>query len=140
MNQETPQPQGGRKIAGGRKLAEWVTLGLSALLLTGIAAFLLREALRPQTPFVPVAVRPLWGLVERHEKKYFVPFEVKNQGRHTLRELNIEVTFVQDGKSESRDMLIDYLGKGSQQTLFMVFDADPKKLQIKAAPTVYRLD
>jgi uncharacterized protein (TIGR02588 family) len=142
MNEHSAEENsgGGRKASAVRKAAEWVTLGCSSLLILVLAGFLLWSALQPHPPFVPATARPLWELVEQKDKKYFLPIQIQNRGRQTLRELNIEVSFQQDGKAESRDVLVDYLGEGSRQTIFVVFDADPKTLNVKAAPTFYRLD
>jgi len=129
-----------RHASTGRQLAEWVTLLASSVLVFGLAGFLVVQALQPHSKYVPVRATPRFEHIEKQGKQYFLPIEVENRGRRTIREVNIEVKWSEAGKPQSRDVPIDYLGEQSSQTAIVIFDADPKLLRIQAAPTYYRLD
>jgi len=126
---------------GPRKLAEWVSLGISVALIFGLAGYLLMEALKPHPAYVPVKVQPLLKQVREEENRFILPVEVTNQGRRTLRDLTIEIEFRPDGgKPESREVTIDYLGERSKQEIYVYFDRHPRALQVQARPLTYRLD
>lgn len=137
---DTPGSSSGRQASTGRKLAEWVTLLISGVLVFGLAGFLLVQALRPHPKYVPVRATPRFEHVQKQGRQFFLPIEVENRGRRTIREVNIEVKWMEQGKPQSRDVPIDYLGEQSSQTAIVIFEADPRNLRVEAAPTYYRLD
>jgi uncharacterized protein (TIGR02588 family) len=125
----------------GRKLAEWVTLSLSALTVAGVAAFLVYEALRGDPPLVPVHVRVLADQAQRAAGRYVVPVEVRNDGRQTLKDLKVQVRYRSpDGKPQTNDFLIDYLGEGTRQKVYLYFDRHPSELQVEAEPLAYQIE
>jgi len=134
------QSQSGHRASTGRKLAEWVTLLISSVLVFGLAGFLLIQALQPHSKFVMMRATPRFENTEKQGRQYFLPIEVENRGRRTVREVNIEVKWKEQGKPQSRDVPIDYLGERSRQTIILIFDSDPKLLRVEAVPTYYRLD
>ena len=136
---QTEAPSG-RRASAGRKLAEWVTLAVSCVLVFGLAAFLLVQALKPHSKFVAVRATPRFEHVEKQGSQYFLPIEIENRGQRTIREVNIEVKWVEQGKAQSRDVLVNYLGEKSRQTTIVILERDPQSLRIEAAPTFYRLD
>lgn len=124
----------------GRKVAEWVTLGLSVVIVTGLAGYILYQALREDAPYIPAEVRPLMDQVGREGGKYFLPVEVHNRGRRTLRDFRAELTYrTTDGKQETRDIKIDFLAERARETRYFYFDQDPRGLQVEARPLGYGL-
>ena len=131
----------GRGRSGPRKLAEWVSLGISAALIATLAGYLVYQGLQPQPPYVAAEAQVLMNRVLEKDGKYILPIEVVNHGRLTLRELNVEVEYRgPDGKQETREFTIDYLGEQSKQKIYLYFDQHPRDLQVKAEPLTYRLD
>lgn len=134
-------PADKRGRPAGRKLAEWVTLTLSALLVLGVAAYLVYEALRETAPFASVEVQVRTERAQQKGGRYIVPVEVRNGGRQTLKDLKLEVTYRwADGAAERGDVLIDYLGERSSHTVYLYFDRAPEDLQVTATPFAYQLD
>ena len=84
------QGQGGPP-AGGRKLAEWVSLGGSSLLVAGIAGFLVYQAILGESEYVPATVTPQPNEVREVGGWYVLAVEVRNHGRRTLRGFTGEV-------------------------------------------------
>ena len=132
----------GARRPGRWKVAEWVTFVTCLLLVAGVASFLAYEATREHSPFVPVGLKPLIDRVHTRDARYYLPVEVTNQGRRTLQRLKVAVTYRSpDGRKESRDFEIDYLGERETQKVYVAFEDDPRGLaELKAIPLVYRLD
>ena len=135
---EQPTP----KRRARRRVAEWVSLGVSVILIAAIAAYLVYHGLRPRSPFVPVEVRVEPDRSERRAERYIVPVTVKNLGDHTLRDLRITVEHQPrgGGESQSQDFDIDYICERAEQRIFVYLDEDPKTLTIEARAAQYRLD
>ena len=127
--------------ARGRLLAEWVSLGISLLLILGVAGFLLYEALQPSPPYVPAQARALVEETRPQDDRYIMPVEVHNGGERTLREIKIELEYTSpDGKRETRDATLDYLGERSRDRVYFYFDDDPRGLHVQAKPVTYRVE
>jgi uncharacterized protein (TIGR02588 family) len=126
---------------GGRLLAEWVSLVASALLILGLAGFLLYEAVQPDDPYIGAQVRPLLDQTRQEDGRYILPVEIRNPGQRTFRDLKVEVEYVSpEGKPETQDATLDYLGEGSRQRVYFYFDEDPRGLKAKAEARVYRVE
>jgi uncharacterized protein (TIGR02588 family) len=131
----------GGQRSGPRRLAEWVSLGISMALILGLAGSLLYEALQPHPPYVPAEVKPLIAEIREESDRYILPIQVANHGERTLRDLTVEVEYLSpDGKTETRDITIDYLGERSEQKVYTYFDRHPRDLHVRARPISYRLD
>ena len=125
----------------GRKFAEGVTLALSALVVAGVAGFLVYEAIRGDPPAVPISVRVLSDQAREHEGGYVVPIEVRNNGRKTLKDVKVLVTRrPPGGEPQSHDFLIDYLPERSSQTIYLTLDRSPSDLRLEAKPFSYQLE
>lgn len=130
-----------KRAATRRKTAEWVTMIGSLLVVLAVAAFLVHEIAGPDSPYVPVAIRPRLDQVERREERWLLPVEVENRGRRTLQGFKGEVTFEAPGGERDRlEIEIDFLGEGSTQRHYLSFDRDPRELRLDARPLAYHVD
>jgi uncharacterized protein (TIGR02588 family) len=154
-NEERPQPKRGQEEKnekdegqgkkqgsnGGRKLAEWVSLGISILLIVGTAGYLIYQMFLPRSPYLRLTVKPLIAEVRQQGKQYILPVEVSNNGRRTIRELTVEVKQeTPEGQQSTREIKIDYLGEKSRQKAYLTLEQDPRSMKIEAAPSYYLLD
>jgi uncharacterized protein (TIGR02588 family) len=131
----------GRRAGASRRFAEWISLGISAVLLLSLAGYLILQALAPDSPYLLAEARPLTEEVQQKGDRFILPIEISNRGRRTLRELKVEVGVTEPGgRSETRELQIDYLGEQSAQTVFLYFEQDPRALQIEARPVHYLID
>lgn len=122
----------------GRTIAEWVTLGLSAAIVAGLAGYMLYHALRSDAPYVPAEVRPLMDQVSQEGDTYFLPVEIHNNGRRTLRDFTAELTYrTPDGSRQTREIKLDFLAERARETRYFYFDHDPRDLQVEARPVGY---
>lgn len=125
----------------GRRIAEWVTLGLSILIVTVLAAYLVYHAVREDSRFVPVEIRPLLDQARSEGGRYILPVEIQNNGRRTLVDFTAEITYGGGGagKQQRQEIKIDFLAERARATRYLYFDADPRGLGVKATPLHYGL-
>lgn len=136
----TEEPKQHRR-GTGRKLAEWVTMGLSGLLVLTVAVCLVYQAVQEDSPFAPTEVRVLAELAHRTRGKFIVPVKVRNHGRRTLQDFKVRVRYRSpQGGEETGDFTIDFLGGGATQRVYLYFDRHPRELGVKAEPFEYRLE
>ena len=137
MNDSTTQQERPTR----RKVAEWVTLCASILLIASVAGYLVYDLLRPQRPTVPVEVRVLTDQARAEGDLYVVPMEVHNRGSRTLSDLKVLVNWQSRGGGETKrqDVTIQYLGEGASTKAYLYFDQHPRELHINAQPFGYQL-
>ena len=141
-DEEGPEEDSGAKDRpAGRKLAEWVTMGVSLLVVAGVAGVLGYQATREKHAFVPAEMTPLLEEVREVKGQYILPIEVTNRGGRTLQGFKARVTsHPAQGPAEDRDFEIDYLGEGATQKIYLYFDRHPRDLRVRAQPLGYRLE
>ncbi len=124
----------------GRKLAEWITFLISAALILAVAGYMLYQGSRDESPIIVPEIRPLYDQAQRQGAQYVLPVEVRNTGDRTLRDLKVEAAYTGvEGKEQTREHIIEYLGERARETLYFYFDADPKELDLTFRPHVYHL-
>jgi uncharacterized protein (TIGR02588 family) len=126
----------------GRTVAEWVSLGLSALLILGLAGFLLFEATRPSSPHVFPVIQPLPDNSRSDGSLHTLPVEVRNTGSKTLRDLRLVLSYKgAGGNTEESDLEIGYLGESSSTTVYFYLGEDPRGVKdLKVRPEHYRVE
>jgi uncharacterized protein (TIGR02588 family) len=130
----------GRRTAG-RLVAEWISLGISVLLILGLSGYLAWQALGTESSYIPVRVQPLWGEVRPQDGRFVVPIQVENQGSQTVRDLRIGISYVgEEGEAVEQDTTIDYLGEKSTTRIFVYTPTDPRQAQLEVTPSLYHLE
>ena len=133
--------KGSSTRATGRKLAEWVTFAISALLVLAVAGYLAFEATRDDEPTVPIDVRVLSDQGSQKNNGYVIPVEVHNRGRRTLRALQLRLSYLAgDGSEQADDFTIDYLSEQAKQTVYIYLDRQPGESPITVRPVAYQLE
>jgi uncharacterized protein (TIGR02588 family) len=130
----------GPRTAGPRRIAEWVSFGISLALVAAVVSHLVARSLEPAPEAIQTHVRPLLDRVARQEGRFVVPFEVRNGSSRAVRDLQIRIRYEAEGRPESMDVLIDYLGQASVQIVYGYFREDPRSLSLTAESVAYRLD
>ncbi len=111
---EGEEDRGAKDRPAGRKFAEWVTMGVSVLVVAGVAGVLGYQAMREKHAFVPIELTPLPDQVREVNGQSILPLEVKNRGGRTLQGFKARVTsHPAQGPAEEREFEIDYLGEGA---------------------------
>ena len=141
MSEDNDQPGNGDRSVT-RTLAEWVSLGVSCLLIVALAGFLVYEMVRGNDPYNLARTAAQADAARQVEAVFILPVDVENTGRRTLRDLEVELAYTPPGKQqpERATKKIDYLGEGSTQTLYFYLDHDPRQMSVHVRPLHYRLD
>jgi uncharacterized protein (TIGR02588 family) len=141
VSKETGIQTGGRERSSARKLAEWITLSASIILVAAVAGYLLYDWTRPQQPSVPVEVRVLSNDARLEAGRYVVPIEVRNRGNRTLHNLKLHVYWKStESITTMGEFSVDYLGERAHETAYLYFDRHPRDLEIEVRPFAYQLE
>jgi uncharacterized protein (TIGR02588 family) len=110
----------------GRSLAEWVSFGIAATILLGVAGLVLFYWLTvPLGPAV-ISISPLDEIREVGEQ-FYVPFVVGNGGGNTAASVQLIGEVRMGGEVvEQSQLQINYLAGGEQQQGVFVFRHDPR--------------
>lgn len=106
-----------------RTRPEWITFGVSALILMVVVGLLVGRAFHTEATAAPVADRP--GAPRQVGDQFFVPVEIVNRGDLGAAEVQVVAELTIDGNTTSGDQVIDFLGGGETQELTFVFADDP---------------
>ncbi len=124
-----------------RRLAEWISLGVSVVLLVATASYLVVQGLRGQSAFVPVTVTVLENEAATVASQYILPIEVHNLGQQTIRAFTGEISIpLSDDETESHEFTIDYLGVRAREKVYVYFDHDPRCRDVRAKPLTYQVE
>jgi uncharacterized protein (TIGR02588 family) len=107
---------------------EWITFGVSAVVLFVVVATLVGLAFRESAAAEPVARLP--GPVREVDGQFFVPVDIVNRGDEGAAEVQVLAELTIGGETTSGDQVIDFLGGGEVQQLTFAFDDDPASGEI----------
>lgn len=129
------------ETASGRKLAEWISLIASGLVIVAISTALIYKGLQENGPIVQLNATPLLNEVQETSGRFVLPVRVKNHGGTTVHDLKVELSYQpEDDAPQTTDSLIDYLGEHSEHILYFYFERDPRELAVEVRPASYRLE
>lgn len=132
---------GERAARGPRRVAEWITFGVSLALVLALAAHLAWRLREPASERVDARVAPRFAEVTEQAGRYVLPLDIVNSSARTIRDLQVRIDYRgEGGERRSLDVLVDYLGQGSQQVVYTYFRLDPRTLSVRAEAISYRVD
>lgn len=123
-----------------RLLAEWISFGISLLLILALTGFLVFEALQRHDKALPIEIEVETRQITQAGGQYVLPVRVRNTGHRTMRKLIVRVGFEGPGAPSPMEIDMEYLGENSEQTIHCYTDADPRQWRVWARPLVYLLD
>ncbi len=108
-----------------RSIPEWVTFGVSAVVLTAVVTTLTVLAIRDDDPAAPTVGR----IAEANEVdgQFLVPVEVVNRGDEAAASVQVTAELVIGSEVTTGDLSIDFLGGSETQELVFVFGDDPSE-------------
>lgn len=116
-------PNADQDRAARRAAVEWVTLGVSGVVLATVVTVLGVLAFRFGEPASPT-VSPE-RTVERIGNQFFVSVEVVNRGDEAASAVEVAAEMTGAGGSTTATQVIDFLGGGETQQLTFVMPDDP---------------
>ena len=136
MSQDSQPPQQGEtrdqnrpeQSRRGRSLAEWVSLGISVLIIAGVVGLVLYQGLTERSEPAVIEVTPQLDQVRQSGNAYYLPFEITNTGGVTVEEVVVEVELIPArGERERVETTVRFLAGGATHRATAVFRADPKQ-------------
>ena len=122
---QSPQQQ-------GRTTAEWVTFGVSCLVLLAVAALVLSRLLGAHDPAAPtVKAGPVATVLEQRQ----VPVTVGNAGHETAANVTVRLEFEVDGEPDDAEQTIDFLAGGEEVDLVFVLPEEADAGSVEARVT-----
>lgn len=108
-----------------RSAAEWVSLGLSLVIVAGIVGLVVYAHLtRSDAPPV-VAIQPRLDQVRAANGSFYLPVEVTNEGGQTVEALNIDLTLSGEGEGQAVQVTLPFLADGETARAVVVFGSHP---------------
>lgn len=125
----------------GAKMAEWVSLGISTLIVVALAGYLLVVALREKETSAAVQVEARIFETREVDGRFILPVRVVNPGQANLRDLSVEISQPRlGGLPEPTALVIDLLGGRSEETVFFSLKEHPATSGVTARVASYRVD
>lgn len=124
----------------GRTLAEWITFGVSCLILAMLIGSILLSwaSNRNNPPALSVEAGPVRVAAEQ----YYVPFVVANSGGEGVEAIQV-VAKLQNGeetdRAETGEQTIDSLSGGDAEQGSFVFSQDPREGELTLRVASYRV-
>jgi uncharacterized protein (TIGR02588 family) len=122
------------------KLAEWLTLVVSSILVLAVVVFLVVELLQKEDEFAVIEIKPNLAKTQERGGHFILPVEVLNHGNQTLSEVAIRAVAPGGSETAPHDFVLDYLGAKATEQVFMIFDLDPRKEKLVFKPLHYQID
>ena len=112
---------------GGRRRpttgAEWVTFGVSAVIVLAVIGAILSQVAATSSPPSPVVEV---DAAEERDGRYVVPVAVRNGGDDTAQDVQVTATLTTDDGETTSDQVVAFLAGGEEQRLEFVFEDDPE--------------
>jgi uncharacterized protein (TIGR02588 family) len=110
---------------------EWTVFGVSALIVAGVLALLVNQALA--TGDEPPEVLVVTAEPQRTGAGYLVPVQAINRGAATVENAEIEVSLEEGGRVvEKGTFMVAFLPRRSKRNGWVQFERDPRCCRIRA--------
>lgn len=111
-----------------RTAAEWVTFGVSVLILLALVGLVIFQALtrgnRPST----IKVEPMLQEVRQSEGAFYLPITITNDGDEAVGDVEIQISLASEGSEpETIAFTVQFLAGGESQEETVVFSKDPSQ-------------
>ena len=117
--------------------AEWIVAAVSATLVLGMIGFLVYDGVA--SPGTPPDVTIEVDSIQQAGPGYLVIFRVRNSGRKTAADVNVEGELMADsGQVETSEITVDYVPARGQQRAGLYFTRDPRRLNLRLRAQGYR--
>lgn len=123
----------------GRSIAEWTTLGISAVILLAIVVGITWLSFRgPEQP-ASIVVEPSMDQLREEDSGYYLPVLIRNEGDTTVANAIIQAELdTGSGQPETAEITIDFLDGGEVTAGTFVFREDPASGELTTGVTSYK--
>ncbi len=116
------------KRSARRATVEWVTLGVSAAVLSSVVTMLVALSFRFDNPARPTVSAN--RIVEQVDERFFVSIEIVNRGDRAASAVEVAAEMIGPQGTTSATQVIDFLGGGETQQLTFVLPDDPATAEL----------
>ncbi len=125
----------------GRSTAEKVTTTISVLLIVALAGAILYEGYATgQADPARLSVTVLQDEIEQRDNRYYIPFEIINDGDQTVEEITVSIELL-DGEEvvDEGETVIATLGEDEMVSAVLIVSDDPTGLTIEAGVVTFQI-
>ncbi|MGF1570508.1 MAG: hypothetical protein ACFCVD_20940 [Nodosilinea sp.] len=114
-----------------RNRAEWVSLGISLTLLTGVVATVISLWLNPSLNPARFTLDP--GPVRHEADQYYLPVTITNEGDATGSQVTVEGILNVDNNPEVSNTTVDFIPARSAVEVVLIFSHEPAAATLRVA-------
>ncbi len=132
--QQGQQQQGSRPKSQQHKrtTAEWVTLGVSAVIILGLVGLITYLAFRPGSDDANLQVQTYPDQIRTEQGFYYLPVKISNLGNRTVGNVWIEFALsTGQGQTERSQISMNFLSAQDSQRGQVAFQHDPSQGSLK---------
>ena len=123
----------------GRTTAEWVSLGVSLLIVLALAGLVTYDYFATGNEPPTIEVTPQLEQVRQEGDAFYLPVEVANTGDQTAQDVSVEVALqAGEGDPESAQFTVAFLPGGGTEEAVVVFREDPSRGEISSSISFVR--
>lgn len=127
----------GRKEPG-RSSAEWVTFGVSVVILSTVIGLVLYVWLGQQRK-PPILSVTYQNEIRTVNGQFYVPFTLTNKGGETVESVRVLAELKTNSDKEEGEQEIDFLSSGEEQEGAFIFSKNPMQGKLTLKVTSYKL-
>jgi uncharacterized protein (TIGR02588 family) len=126
-SQDEEERSGGQR-ARGRTTAEWITLGISVLIIASLVGLLSFIYFTSGTRSPVIKLEAKLEEVRREGEEYYLPITVTNEGERTAQDVEVELSLdTGEGDPETVGFTVQFLAGGESDYETAVFSSDPSQ-------------
>lgn len=128
----------GRRDVKSRSAAEWITLGISVLIVAGVVGLTTYFYLSSANGPAVLTVEPRAEETYDAGGRYYLPITVRNGGEATAEDVRVRISVADpSGRQESAEVLVQFLAGGGSSRAVASFGSDPRTGQVEAVAVSY---
>jgi uncharacterized protein (TIGR02588 family) len=113
---------------GKRTTAEWVTLGVSLVVLLGLVGLVVFVSLTRGDKPSTIKIEPVLNEVRQSEDAYYLPINITNDGDMAVGDVEVELSLASEGSEpETIAFTVLFLAGGETSQEIVAFSTDPSK-------------
>jgi uncharacterized protein (TIGR02588 family) len=116
-------PTGRKDTQGPKSIAEWISLGVSLVVLLGFVGAIVW--LWIHQPTGPPQFRIERGTVRNETGLFYLPVTITNTGGSAAGQLRLEAKLNNAGQEETTVAIVDFLPVRAQEEVVMIFRSEP---------------
>lgn len=110
----------------GRSLVEWITLGISIIILLVVAGLIVYQARTSEDRPTVIEVAPQFEELRQAQDHFYLPVSIRNSGSETAAGVVVQLRLDgESGESETASLTVDFLAGGATVEGVVVFRREP---------------